>query len=334
MNSHTDNPSVVQDPGLKRLPGLAWCSLRDSDLPALLALAQACLAADGGLPLAAEADFLLARSLPQAPGRAVGAWDTGGHLIATVAVQPVGPTAPCSLAISGMVHPAWRDRGLGSGLLAWGAAQAPGVLQACPVGQAYTLRLASEFLTPAAEGLFTRQGFEKQFVEWVMRRSLEDALPPVALPASIRLETWTAERAALFFLAYQGAFRERPGFPGWSMSEWVAWVSEDDEFFPEASLLALAGDQPVGFTACATGWVTQMGVLPAWRGRGLGAALLAEALRRFYQAGSKEAWLDVNENNPGAARLYKKLGFNLAGRRGRFVRSLARPQTAASERQD
>jgi ribosomal protein S18 acetylase RimI-like enzyme len=33
--------------------------------------------------------------------------------------------------------------------------------------------------------------------------------------------------------------------------------------------------------------------------------------------------LDVNANNPGAARVYTRLGFGFVGRRARYVRALA-----------
>jgi cell wall-associated NlpC family hydrolase len=45
------------------------------------------------------------------------------------------------------------------------------------------------------------------------------------------------------------------------------------------SLLARDDKHPVGFIVCDDAWIVQVGTHPAWRGRGLGAALVAEALR-------------------------------------------------------
>jgi ribosomal protein S18 acetylase RimI-like enzyme len=54
-------------------------------------------------------------------------------------------------------------------------------------------------------------------------------------------------------------------------------------------------------------------VLPAWRGRGIASALLAQALRRFQAEGLPRAGLDVDAENPsGAVRLYQKHGFEIA----------------------
>jgi mycothiol synthase len=60
-------------------------------------------------------------------------------------------------------------------------------------------------------------------------------------------------------------------------------------------------------------------VLPAARGRGLGAALVREALHRMRADGATAVMLDVNVDNPARA-LYRRLGFTVLGRRARFER--------------
>jgi len=88
-------------------------------------------------------------------------------------------------------------------------------------------------------------------------------------------------------------------------------------------LLAYRDDVPVGFIVCADGWIVQLGVPPEWRNRGIGSALMIEALTRFRASGTDQVLLDVNINNPGAARLYERLGFRQVGRRARYTRVLA-----------
>jgi GNAT superfamily N-acetyltransferase len=59
-------------------------------------------------------------------------------------------------------------------------------------------------------------------------------------------------------------------------------------------------------------WVSPVGTRRAWRGKGVGRWLLAEALRRVAAAddGFERAMLGVDEENPtGALRLYRALGF-------------------------
>ena len=64
-----------------------------------------------------------------------------------------------------------------------------------------------------------------------------------------------------------------------------------------------AGGQPAGFVNVLDTWVDQVGAVPAWRGRGLGAHLVSRSLRALAAEGATEAWLTVNVDNP-AADLY------------------------------
>jgi ribosomal protein S18 acetylase RimI-like enzyme len=128
-----------------------------------------------------------------------------------------------------------------------------------------------------------------------------------------------------FFAVYQVAFRERqrPGYPAWSQEKWLAWLeTDDDDFRPGLSLLATHDDIPSGFIVCADMWIVQMGVVPEQRRRGIGSALVIEALKRFRAADCDHVLLDVNVNNPGAARVYTQLGFERVGRRARYIRGL------------
>jgi ribosomal protein S18 acetylase RimI-like enzyme len=52
-----------------------------------------------------------------------------------------------------------------------------------------------------------------------------------------------------------------------------------------------------------------MGVRPAWRKRGVGGALLSEAMRRFQASGLQWAELSVASENHRAVRLYERMGF-------------------------
>lgn len=85
-------------------------------------------------------------------------------------------------------------------------------------------------------------------------------------------------------------------------------------------MLARAADgSAIGFLTVIDDWIDQVGVLPAWRGRRVGAWLVAEALRGLAGSRAGQAWLCVNEDNP-AAGLYRRLGFRDAGRRARYLR--------------
>jgi mycothiol synthase len=285
-------------------------------------LAAACLEADGGLPLAATEPFVRRRYMQESPRATIGAFDTSGRLVAGAAAQPAHTDDEYRAAIVGQVHPTERGRGLGRFLMAWSLAQAGALLASCPADRPRALHLLTEGLTARAERLYARYGFMQQFAEDVMLRDLHAPIPDAPLPLEIALATWTPALAPQFFEAYDSSFRDRPGFPSWSAEQWIAWVADDDEFRPELSLLATATQQPVGFVVCSDEWIVQVGTRPEWRGRGLGSALVIEALRRWRAAGGERMLLDVNANNPMARRVYERLGFEVIGRRARYVRAL------------
>jgi mycothiol synthase len=318
MDSPDENPAPPD------APGLSWRSLQPADAIAITALATTCLAADGGLPLGATDTYVQEHYLPAGPGASIGAFEMDGPLVASAAVQPTHTPDQYRITIVGHVHPAYRRRGFGTFVLRWSIAQASKLLAACPPDRPHVLQLTTESLTEAAARLFEQHGFAQQFAEDVMRHDLDTPLPDVMLPPGITFATWAPALTGQFFAVYQAAFRERPGYPDWSQEQWLAWVAtDDDDFLPQLSLLACHHDLPVGFIVCADSWIVQMGVRPEWRERGVGSALVIEVLRRFQAAGGDHVLLDVNVNNPRAARVYTRLGFEPVGRRARYMRVLA-----------
>ena len=273
-----------------------WRPLTDDDLPSLQALIGRVLAVDGGLPHAARADFLRPRF---------------GRGIVAVADGTIVATAGYTVdrGGTGAVDPEWRGQGLGTHLLGWLAEEA---------GDA--LVVSTESLTDEADALFRRHGLRRTNSDQIMRIDLRAGEPSAPLVAE--LTEWSDAASTRFFACYEASFRDRPGFPGWTERQWVDWVSEDLD--PQWTLLASRAGEDVGFVVGAddeeSGWITQVGVVPAGRGTGLGAGLTAEAVRRMRSAGRESALLDVNDNNPGAARVYERLGFTRIGRRGRYAR--------------
>ncbi|KAF2958245.1 GCN5 family acetyltransferase [Thermotoga sp. Ku-13t] len=57
---------------------------------------------------------------------------------------------------------------------------------------------------------------------------------------------------------------------------------------------------------------------PYW-GKGIGSALISEALRIAKQKGFKKIQLEVMEHNERAIRLYKKFGFEVEGRKKKAI---------------
>ncbi len=275
-----------------------------SELPALRELAEACLAADGGLPLFASDDLLRARLLA---GRAIAGRDEDDQIVAAAGLH--GDDA--GMTTCGLVHPARRGEGLGRLLLGWAVREAGD----------RPLTVVTETSSPGAESLYARHGMAEVFAERVLRHRLVD-LPDVAAPdpdaAGISLVPVSGAAPADRFAAYVNSFSDRPGFVAPTSGEWLGELDEDEEFRREESVVAYADGVPVGFVTLIGNQLDQVGVVPAWRGRGLGATLVGHGLRSLAAAGAETAWLSVNVDNP-AARLYERLGFEDSGRRARFA---------------
>jgi len=80
----------------------------------------------------------------------------------------------------------------------------------------------------------------------------------------------------------------------------------------------------------ALGAIQNLGVIPAHRGRGLGAALLLKALEGFRASGIGHAYLEVTAQNDGAVRLYRRLGFRCRKTIYKAVDAHAFPASAAA----
>ena len=204
-----------------RLPGLTWRPVTRDDLTALVALALECQSAGGGLAFLNEPDSLLERFFPDAPGAVIGAFDADGRLVACASVHLVRNADTERAMIAGLVRPELCRRGLGAYLMLWSQAQARALFTAGSASKR-RLRIATEGLTEPARRLYRSNGFESIFEELVMRRDLRQPLPAGPLPPDVTITTWQMDVADLFFQAYETAFRERPGFPGYTATQWIS----------------------------------------------------------------------------------------------------------------
>lgn len=114
------------------------------------------------------------------------------------------------------------------------------------------------------------------------------------------LDVWVA--------AWQAAYRE---IDFAARREWAREHIAELERTGSRSLIAACGDRIVGAMVVdpATGYLDQIVVATELQGRGIAAALLAQA-RRIAPAGLE---LHVNQDNARAIRFYRKHGFATVG---------------------
>jgi len=85
-------------------------------------------------------------------------------------------------------------------------------------------------------------------------------------------------------------------------------------FLPEATWLLVREGEPCGTVQglCerrGLGAIQNLGILPRYRGHGLGGLLLQQAMHGFAQSGLRQVVLEVTAQNERAVRLYRRLGF-------------------------
>jgi len=96
---------------------------------------------------------------------------------------------------------------------------------------------------------------------------------------------------------------------------------------------AMAGSRLAGFImsrmVAGEAEILSVAVGTAQRGKGLARQLLALHLRRLAGLGTRVVFLEVDEGNTAARRLYRRAGFQEAGRRERYYLGADGNQSAA-----
>jgi mycothiol synthase len=96
----------------------------------------------------------------------------------------------------------------------------------------------TEALGDGAHALYLSKGLSQVLAEDVMQVAALARPPPAHPPAGLTLAEWGQADPARFYAVYQAAFRDRPGFPGWTQARWVQWLTDDEDFRAEWTLLA------------------------------------------------------------------------------------------------
>jgi ribosomal protein S18 acetylase RimI-like enzyme len=159
------------------------------------------------------------------------------------------------------------------------------------------------------------------FKRFRMEVDLNELPPPSPLPEGYRWLAWDESLTEAHAEAkFRSFFEEIDSVVFPSLSNLAGClhlmreISRKHGFCPEATWLLACGDGYCGTVQgvrerTGLGAIQNLGVTPAHRGRGLGQALLLQALHGFCRAGLGRAFLEVTAQNEGAIRLYRRLGF-------------------------
>jgi ribosomal protein S18 acetylase RimI-like enzyme len=151
---------------------------------------------------------------------------------------------------------------------------------------------------------------------WHMERSIDP--PPAAEtpPDGVIITTSTGpEDDPLLHAIIEEAFVGHFGNVARSLESWQV---ENADFLADRELVLIASvdDEPAGVATMlvpnGVGWVGELGVLPRFRGSGIGRALLMEGFRALAAHGATVARLNVDgQNETGATRLYASAGMHV-----------------------
>jgi [ribosomal protein S18]-alanine N-acetyltransferase len=116
---------------------------------------------------------------------------------------------------------------------------------------------------------------------------------------------------------------------GWGEGEFEGMIAERNTLVHRLRL----GRKTVGFAVSRMGAdeaeILSIAIDEVWRGRGLSRDLLITHLGHLAGRGVRTIFLEVEENNAPARRLYERTGFAVVGRRERYYRGAGGEQLNA-----
>ena len=290
--------------------GYASRPAADRDLDAVVAIVHAAQLATMGTTEDVREELAWIWQVPHVDRTRDTVLVTAGDDVAGYGDAVWDPASPGPLSGSGVVHPSHRGRGIGTAILQWtqDASKARGTPG---------LRHGGVYVGDApARSLFEENGFSHVRNSYTMARALPPGPPPDP-PAGIAIRTFeTGRDERALYEVHEASFADHWDYVPQPYTSFVGLWYEPDDWRPELTYLAIAGEEVVGHTAAlefATGgYVAAIGVLRAWRGRGIALAMLHRAFADLSSRGHSEVTLGVDATNPtGAIALYEKAGMSV-----------------------
>jgi len=174
----------------------------------------------------------------------------------------------------------------------------------------------------AAAELLARYGYQLARAVLRMEREFAEPPPAPAWPAGVTVRAYRGEAdEPAVYEAFELGSTGMWGRPGNDPERWTARaLTYDPALFRVAEsggrIVGLAiSEAPAADDPTASGHVESLRVVPEWRRRGLGRALLADAFMLLKGRGARTVNLTVDSESPsGAPRLYLAAGMRVTRR--------------------
>jgi len=177
-------------------------------------------------------------------------------------------------------------------------------------------------------GHLNRRGFTLVSWDVFMSQRLDDPLPSPVLPAGFQVRGCRGEaELEARALAQRGAFGTQIPLDQY-LGRWQRFM-RSPVYDPDLDVVVAAPEGRIA--AFCLAWLDPMnqvgnfepvGTHPDFQGRGLGKAVLFEALHRLQQRGIRQAVVCTPESNLPAVKLYKSVGFAVENRLGYFEKRI------------
>ena len=260
-----------------------------------------------------------------------------GELVGYVEVWTTGKP-PVHPWIWARIDPRYEDDALGIAtyLLTWGEDRALKALHDVPADLRFAPQVGTYRQAESSRKLFADMGYQLIRSSYHMRINM--VAPPVEpeWPEGIALRVYNPETdLAAVYRAVDESFRDHYGHVEVPFEEGMErfkhFMTGYEGFDPTLWFLAMEGEEIAGICLCReraydnpeVGYINTLGVLRAWRKRGIGQALLVHAFGELYRRGRRMAGLGVDaENLTGALRLYENAGMHVHQAFDRFEKEI------------
>ena len=240
--------------------------------------------------------------------------DASGAIVACADVRAPDPRRSSDAFVR--VRPDHAGRGISSALLDRCEARA---LERAE-GEGTRLLATAEPTDPAGLALLRARGgtHVRSFLH--MEGDLDDLEPP-ALPEGVTFRAFADDRHddwVAFHRVIETAFEDHFEAFSLDLDTFVRLWTDMPTWDPSLVTFAVSGDEVGGVVVSdlldgqGLGWLSDVGVLAPFRGRGIGRALLLRAFADLRARGCDRVRLNVDaENTTGATRLYERAGMHV-----------------------
>lgn len=233
-----------------------------------------------------------------------------------VAAGDMVPSRAALLMVYGHVDPEFTRRGVGAFLADFFEAKAAGLPR--QPGGAVTVRHYLPSTNLAARALLEGRGYKLVRAVRRMERALQGVLPEPAWPTGITVRDYRgASDEPATYEAFELGSTGMWGRPGNDFAQWAPRAASYDRTLfklaeADGAIVGISiSEAPAADAGDGLGHVQSLRVVPAWRRRGLGAALLAQAFADLRLRGASGMWLTVDSGSPtGAPAFYRVAGLN------------------------